>query len=415
MATKTFKVALSLDNPRLIQTGISVQSFDRNSVKISISLTKDSQAYKIPTGASIKISLFKVNRQEQKIIADVPNNSVDSIDWIVPDYLDGYSGTVRCGVYLINGAENVDLGYFSISSNVSDIDKAAEEFTDDIWTGWQDLEDDLAEFKAEVSASSQDVTTAKDSALVSISNDVQSAIDSVTTAKQSALTSITQATSDVADASAQFTADLADTQSTINAQVAQANLDLADDLAQVDSTIENINAKNTQVNTLASDFTADVAIKQSDVTSKYNAFNTSVTQAGQTIDGILGLADDVQQIGVELNEKANKIQEDWITPTLLNGWITGGNVFFAPIQYKKDEFGFVHLRGGIHNGVDRHICTLPIGYRPKGAVPIIAKKQWSHTAFDWLALQENGTLSVSNTSMPTDTRIYFYAIFLAEN
>lgn len=116
-----------------------------------------------------------------------------------------------------------------------------------------------------------------------------------------------------------------------------------------------------------------------------------------------------------LNAKANKVQEAWITPTLLNGWTAGDNVLFAPIQYKKDEFGFVHLRGGIYNGVDRNICTLPIGYRPEGNVPIIAKKQWSHILFDWLYVTEGGTLTISNTSMPSDTRICFYSIFLAEN
>ena len=220
MATKTFKVALSLDNPRLIQTGISVQSFDRNSVKISISLIKDSQAYKIPTGAKIKISLFKVNRQEQKIIADVPNTNVDSIDWTVPEYLSGYSGTVRCGVYLINGDESVDLGYFSIASNVSDIDLMADEFTDNVLQGWEVIEAELQE---------------------------------------------------------------------LNLNIAQTKLDLAADMTQVDNTIANINAKNTQVNTLASDFTADVATKQADVTSKYNAFDTSVTTANQTITDILAL------------------------------------------------------------------------------------------------------------------------------
>ena len=116
-----------------------------------------------------------------------------------------------------------------------------------------------------------------------------------------------------------------------------------------------------------------------------------------------------------LNLKANKVQEAWITPTLLNGWTTGDNLMFAPIQYKKDNFGFVHLRGAISNGVSNTICVLPVGYRPEGAVPIIAKKQWSHTQFDWLFLFENGNLSISNTTMPADTRIYFYSIFLAEN
>ena len=117
----------------------------------------------------------------------------------------------------------------------------------------------------------------------------------------------------------------------------------------------------------------------------------------------------------ELELYAKKNQEAWISPTLLNGWLTGDHVNYAPIQYKKDEFGFVHLRGGIANGVDRYICTLPIGYRPEGNVPIIAKKQWAHTVFDWLRLAENGTLVINNTSMPSDTRIFFYAIFLAEN
>lgn len=227
MATKTFKVALSLDNPRIIQSGITVQSFDKQSVKISIALTKDSQTYQIPIGATIRISLLKLSNQAQKIIVDVPNDNRESIDWIVPDYLDGYHGVVRCGVYLLHGTESVDLGYFTILSNVSDIDKMAEEFTDNVFGGWEAIEEELRE---------------------------------------------------------------------LNITIAQTKLDLAADMAQVDITIANINAKNTQVNTLASNFTADVATKQADVTSKYNAFDASVTQANQEIADILALTDDVQQI-----------------------------------------------------------------------------------------------------------------------
>ena len=275
MATKTFKVALSLDNPRLIQSGIDVRSFDKESIKISIELTKNSQVYQIPIGATIRISLLKLARQEQKIIVDVPNTNRESIDWIVPDYLDGYQGTVRVGVYLVSGTENVDLGYFTILSNVSDIDKMADEFTDNVFQGWEQIEADLNE---------------------------------------------------------------------LNLTIAQAESDLNDILANADDATANINAKNTQVNTLASDFTTDVATKQADVTSKYNAFDTSVTQAGQTIDEILELTADVQQIGVELNEKANKKQEDWITPTLLNGATA-----YRPIAYMKDQFGFVHFKGAFIN------------------------------------------------------------------
>ena len=202
MATKTFKVALSLDNPRIIQSGIDVRSFDKQSIKIAIELTKNSQTYQIPTGAQIKISLLKIARQEQKIILDIPNANRDVIEWVVTDHLDGYHGVVRVGVYLIVGDENIDVGYFNITSNVSDIDKAAEEFTDSVMQGWDQIEADLAEIRATI----------------------------------------------------------------------------------------------TQVNTLSSDFTADVAMKKADVTSKYNEFDTSVTQAGQMIDDILALQPQFQSV-----------------------------------------------------------------------------------------------------------------------
>ena len=235
MATKTFKVALSLDNPRIIQSGITVQSFDKQSVKISIALTKDSQTYQIPIGATIRISLLKLSNQAQKIIVDVPNDNRESIDWIVPDYLDGYHGVVRCGVYLLHGTESVDLGYFTILSNVSDIDKMAEEFTDNVFGGWEAIEEELRE---------------------------------------------------------------------LNITIVQAKSDLSADMTQVDNTIANINAKNTQVNTLASDFTTDVATKQSDVTSKYNAFDTSVTQANQEITDILALKGDVSDIKQKISNQS---------------------------------------------------------------------------------------------------------------
>ena len=63
-----------------------------------------------------------------------------------------------------------------------------------------------------------------------------------------------------------------------------------------------------------------------------------------------------------IGEKANKKQEDWITPTLLNGWVrTSGQR--ATAQYLKDQFGFVHIRGDISNG-SGSIFQLPTGYRP---------------------------------------------------
>ena len=65
-----------------------------------------------------------------------------------------------------------------------------------------------------------------------------------------------------------------------------------------------------------------------------------------------------------IGEKANKKQEDWITPTLLNGWAEV-NSSTTPVRFMKDEFGFVHLKGQIQNGLHAtNIFELPVGYRP---------------------------------------------------
>ena len=67
----------------------------------------------------------------------------------------------------------------------------------------------------------------------------------------------------------------------------------------------------------------------------------------------------------ELDGKADKKQEDWISPTLLNGWYAIRPS--EPPQYMKDEFGFVHFRGTISKGASATsnvAFQIPIGYRP---------------------------------------------------
>ena len=68
----------------------------------------------------------------------------------------------------------------------------------------------------------------------------------------------------------------------------------------------------------------------------------------------------------QLDLKANKAQEAWIAPTLLNGWVNFGTGNVAASFY-KDEFGVVHLRGLIKDGTttaNTTLFTLPVGYRP---------------------------------------------------
>lgn len=52
----------------------------------------------------------------------------------------------------------------------------------------------------------------------------------------------------------------------------------------------------------------------------------------------------------------------WITPTLLNGWVTYDTNFMVE-GYRIDALGYVHLKGMIKNG-SGIIFKLPSGYRP---------------------------------------------------
>ena len=95
------------------------------------------------------------------------------------------------------------------------------------------------------------------------------------------------------------------------------------------------------------------------------------------------------------NEKANKVQEAWITPTLLNGWVPTLNM---EVAYMKDEFGFVHIRGRVTGGAMTSIIfSLPSGYRPikEAAFPQIMSGNTAYrlNIFDTGDLRPYGTLN----------------------
>ena len=82
------------------------------------------------------------------------------------------------------------------------------------------------------------------------------------------------------------------------------------------------------------------------------------------VTALEGKAEELETQSIELNaKKADKVQEAWITPTLINGWKTFVN---SPVQYRKDEFGVVHFRGRLDPSTKTamEFCYLPAGYRP---------------------------------------------------
>ena len=86
---------------------------------------------------------------------------------------------------------------------------------------------------------------------------------------------------------------------------------------------------------------------------KHNASNTPFTPTGNLS------STNVQNALAELDsEKANKVQETWITPTLLNGATNGA----IPVRYRKDQFGVVYFEGVV-TVISGEVLLLPAGYR----------------------------------------------------
>ena len=95
----------------------------------------------------------------------------------------------------------------------------------------------------------------------------------------------------------------------------------------------------------------------------------------------------------QINAKADKVQGERITPTLLNSWVasTGG------IDYFIDDFNNVHIEGNISGGIVTSgtlIFTLPVGYRPNKTIPILAIRA------------DDGTYAVIYVAVDGGVRIY---------
>jgi hypothetical protein len=99
----------------------------------------------------------------------------------------------------------------------------------------------------------------------------------------------------------------------------------------------------------------------------------------------------VAAINELFNNKANKAQESWITPTLLNGWTAA-----LPIAYRKDQFGVVHLKGAASTGiVGSNIFLLPLGYRP---LQFSAQPCLANNLFGRMTIATDGSVYLSTGS-----------------
>ena len=112
------------------------------------------------------------------------------------------------------------------------------------------------------------------------------------------------------------------------------------------------------------------------------------------------LEDIVEPFRAELNQKANKIQEEWIVPTLVNGWVQDDEADAMNIGYMKDNMGFVHLRGRIKNGtLGGPAFTLPLGYKPINDLrfPLV-----SNDSFGYIWIRKGGDCYLYGSNVYVD-------------
>ena len=108
---------------------------------------------------------------------------------------------------------------------------------------------------------------------------------------------------------------------------------------------------------------------------------------GRTTETVKANADNIAT-------KANKVQEPWITPTLVNGWIPF-NEYLSTAQYHKDSLGYVRLRGIIKSGTSGVVFTLPVGYRP---LYTLYSPTVSNGFFAYLRIANSGTINFTSYS-----------------
>jgi len=197
------------------------------------------------------------------------------------------------------------------------------------------------------------------------------------TSEANALTYKNAAAGSATEASGYATAALT---SASNAAVSATNAATSE--SNINTTVSNLNAHVTNTANPHNTTKAQVGLGNVENISITNAINTHNTDVSTHADIRTSVATAITTAGANADTKiddhnisptahadkfslkADKAQEAWITPTLLNGWVNYGSGE-SNAGYYKDTVGTVRLTGVIKSGtLAATLFTIPIGYRP---------------------------------------------------
>ena len=132
-----------------------------------------------------------------------------------------------------------------------------------------------------------------------------------------------------------------------------------------DSLTEELKQAVLSVDELEVTFNANEATRQTNETTRQNAEIQRESAESSRVSAEAQRKIDHTNRSAELADKADKKQEDWITPTLLNGATSPSDNL---VGYFKDTLGFVHFKGRLSSYEGGIILILPVGYRPSSTV-----------------------------------------------
>ena len=214
-----------------------------------------------------------------------------------------------------------------------------------------------------------------------------------------------------------------------NEQDRQLAFEAAEELRQQKETERQIEAEQSRVDAEAerqSEFETNEANRtvafNTNEANRTVAFNTNEATRQQaeaqraTAESVRVANEEQRKIdhanrSAELDGKANKVQEAWIMPTLLNG-VTNYAGGIAPVRYYKNEFNTVCL-DGISSSVPSEtiIFTLPVGYRPSKRLFVSTAVS---TGFGLIKIEPDGSVKLGNGSASTVYISYGGVTFRAE-
>ena len=138
-------------------------------------------------------------------------------------------------------------------------------------------------------------------------------------------------------------------------------------------------------------FNANEATRQVNETTRQRAETQRESAESSRVSAEEQRKTDHANRSAELAGKADKKQEDWITPTLVNG--ATGNV-----QYRKNQMGRVEFRGRLKMGNQNYAFILPSGYRPSDSSLVVLPEFPSGSTTRRVSITNAGLFYVYNSS-----------------